>query len=331
MSTAVSVVKSNHRPKPHPYVIGNEAIEIGVNVDLGGSIGYLRALGGDARRSRNVINSADLGREIQMSFYAPPKPYHPTTLSDCRYNGQDWPWNPIGAGNVHGDTSKILNVTKCSESSLYVQTKPLQWACSPNPVQCECTFEKTIEVLTGPIIKVTARLQNARTDQYDEGLAMNQELPAVYTNGFLYRLVTYDGSNPFKDDEPTSEFNASFDPSRPFPWIPGRLDATEHWVAFVDDRGWGLGVINPEERSYVAGFFRPEKKGWGGPHSSQTGYIAPVGLYALPRNITFEYVYYLVLGSVDHIRAVAKDVVLNKGRKELSDPLEDKFNRLGGS
>ena len=339
MAVERSPQRGRPRPQPKPYIIGNGAVEIGVNLDLGGSIGYLRALmeGGDAiatityrsshsqnkHRLRNVINSADKGREIQMSFYAPPRPYIPneastSTEEDCSYSGKAWPWNPIGAGNVHGDTSKILNVTKLSNSSLSILTRPLQWACTPEPVQCECTFEKTIQVHSGnrPVIKVTARLHNARTDAYDESMRMNQELPAVYTNGFLYRLVTYSGSKPFQSDSPVTEFNASFDADQPFPWIPGQFSASEHWGAFVDEDGWGLGVINPKQATFVGGFFRPEKKGQGGPRSSQTGYIAPVGMYALPRNVTFEYVYYLVLGSVDYIRSVAKSVVMQHEREK---------------
>ena len=256
-----------------------------------------------------------------MSFYAAPNPYNPPTTeypngacSDL-FRG-DWPWNPIGAGNVDGDTSDILEFERFSDRKLSITTRPLQWAC--HKLSCECTFEKTLELLGDlPAVKVTATLKNARTDIYDETRLFDQELPAVYTNGFLHRLVTYTGPNPFSEDG-VDEFDASFDNDIPFPWIPGRFSATENWAAFVDDNDWGLGIINPTENVFLGGFSGPEHKGCGGPKNSQTGYLAPVAQYALSRDITFTYEFYLVLGSVEYIRSFAKTIMLGYGVTEVT-------------
>jgi hypothetical protein len=49
------------------------AIRIGVDLDFGGSITFLAASGKDA--SENVINSHDLGRQVQLSFNSGPQPF----------------------------------------------------------------------------------------------------------------------------------------------------------------------------------------------------------------------------------------------------------------
>ena len=152
-----------------------------------------------------------------------------------------------------------------------------------------------------------ATLQNARTDDYNEDVVRDQESPAVYTNGILHRLVSYSGPSPFQDDTLTY-YDASFDKTLPFPWIPGRFSATEHWAAFVDDKDWGVGVINVVEDVFLGGFYFPERKRCGYSKNVQTGYIAPVSQHALPRNITFTYEFYLVVGSVDYIRSFANEV-----------------------
>ena len=74
-----------------------------------------------------------------------------------------------------------------------------------------------------------------------------QELPAVYSNGPYYRLLTTEGGE-------LKEYNAGWDSSNSFPWVPGAFTADEHWAALVDESGWGMGVVNLDTTDFIGGF-----------------------------------------------------------------------------
>ena len=257
--------------------LDNGVIRIGVDLGLGGSITWLSPVGGE-----NMINSADLGRQIQQSYYSGPKPYgvaHPAW--------RDWAWNPIGTGDVYGNKSKVI-ANSNDGTTLHVRTIPMQWALNNRP--CECTFDTWI-TLEANVVNVRARLNNQRTDRTQYG-AFDQELPAVYTNGTYYRLYTYDGSEPFTGAAPRLVQNIGP------PWAS--WTATENWAALINDAGLGLGVFNPGVYRFIGGF--AGKPGVGGPLDSSTGYISPLHREVLDSNIRYSYEYRLIVGSLDQIR-----------------------------
>ncbi len=212
--------------------LDNGVIQIGVDLDHGGTITWLgRSHGGE-----NLINSHDLGRQIQQSYYSGPAPYgkaHP--------NWKNWSWNPIGTGDVYGHPSRVLKHTNDGRS-LEVKSIPMQWALDNVPGKCE--FE-TLITLEGPTARVRCRLINHRADttQYP---AHDQELPAVYTIGKLHRLFTYEGGEPFTNRPLKLIKNAGP------PWSSWK--ASENWAALVDDRDFGVGVIHPGIYSFIGGF-----------------------------------------------------------------------------
>ena len=188
--------------------IDNGVVRLGIDNSRGGAIGYFSASGSKS----NIVNCHDMGREIQLSFYAGPKFYDPEGKCNKLFMGQEWPWNPIGAGDVKGNRGKTLSKIVQADS-IHIMTKPLQWACDNVP--CECEFERNI-TLGGPAnsgAKVDVTLHNHRSDTTPYP-PRSQELPAVYSNGPYYRLVT-------AEKGVIKEYNASFDTSKPFPWIPG--------------------------------------------------------------------------------------------------------------
>ncbi|CAB9510191.1 expressed unknown protein [Seminavis robusta] len=286
---------------PANQILDNGYVRVGVDYNEGGAISYV-APSNDPQN--NLINVFDKGRHVQMSFFAGPQIYNPDGKCDKLFNGYEWSWNPIGAGDVDGGVSQILNFER-SVGQMSILTRPLQWAC--HGVPCECTFDKHIQVIDGnPAVKVTATLRNERTDEYDENEAKGQELPAVYTNGGFHRLFTYRGASPFAPGEPVEEIHATFENQF---WVPGFFRGTENWAAMINDDGWGLGVISPEHDGFLGGFSDPGKRGCGGPRDGQAGYIAVVESYALPRDIVFTYEFYLVVGTVDQIRSYAQRVM----------------------
>ena len=271
--------------------LDNGVIRIGVNLDLGGAITYLA----DSKKPVNVVNSFDWGRQIQMSFYSWPKPYTPGGKQPNKH----WRmlgWNPIQSGDCFGNRSKVIDHHNDGKT-LHLRCIPMQWPLDNEPGHC--TFESWIE-LKGSTAHVRCRLNNARRDKtlYP---ARAQELPAVYTNGFLYRLLTYDGERPFtgaKLTQITKRWGPPQSPSAGNPWAVWQ--ATESWAALLNDDDWGLGVWTPGTYSYHGGFYA--EPGAGGPKDKPTGYIGPRHIEILDHDIRYEYGYVLILGSIEDIR-----------------------------
>jgi len=283
-------------PDANMSFLDNGVIRLGVNLDLGGAITYLA----DSKRPVNVVNSFDWGRQIQMSFYSGPKPYTP----GGKQPNEHWRmlgWNPIQSGDCFGNRSRLLDHHNDGRR-IHIKCVPMHWPLNDEPGHC--TFESWIE-LKGNTAHVRARLNNARRDktQYP---ARVQELPAVYTNGFLYRLMTYDGDRPFtnaKLTQITKRWGPPQSPSVGNPW--GVWQATESWAALLNDEDWGLGVWTPDTHSYHGGFYA--QPGAGGPKDKATGYIGPRHVEVLDHNIRYEYGYVLILGALDDIRRYVYD------------------------
>ncbi len=266
--------------------LDNGIIKIGVDLERGGSIGYLA----ESQTGKSVINIHDFGRWVGQSYYSGPKPF-----GEAHPGWKNWPWNPVSAGDVYGHSSKLIEHTNDGKT-LYVKSTPMQWAL--NHVPADCSFETWIE-LEGRTAHVRNRLTNQRTDT-QRYRAMDQELPAVYSIGTLYRLKSYTGDKPFTDDTIIEIPNRLHE--RPQPkW--STFFATEHWAALVNDNDWGLGVIHPGVVRFLGGCYG--KPNTGGPKDDSNGYVAPIRQEALDHNIVYEYRYSLVLDSLEAIRKEA--------------------------
>ena len=268
--------------------IENEFLRLGANISLGGALTYLSEKG-----KKNLINSHDWGRQVQMSFYAPPVPYNPegTQMAQCwKFIG----WNPIQSGDYYRNRSKVLEY-RADGNEIYVKCIPMHWPL--NNVPGECSFEVWYR-LDGYCVNVTSRINMMRPDktQYE---ARWQELPAVYTNGEWYKGVSYIGNKPYTGDALTELVTK--ENGLGWPWL--NFCPTEHWSALVDDNDYGLGVFNGTSNVSKIGYFG--EKGVGGPRDDQTGYIAPLGLEILDHNAVYSYDYSLIVGKLDFIRATA--------------------------
>jgi len=65
----------------------------------------------------------------------------------------------------------------------------------------------------------------------------------------------------------------------------------------------GFGIFNPAVNRFLGHFFGV--KGEGGPHDSNTGYVAPYDTLDLRWNIVYSYKFAIVLGNLQTIRAFA--------------------------
>lgn len=298
--TAFAMTSISFAAKPAPDVsyLDNGQIRLGVNLSLGGAVTYLSesAPFPSQRTPPNMINSFDWGRQVQMSFYSGPVPFKPegTTLSK---HWEGLGWNPIQSGDAFDHVSGNLE-HRNDGKSIYVRCVPKIWPLDNVPA--ECTFETTY-TLVGKTVEATCRLNNARKDttQYS-GRA--QELPALYTNGAWYKLVSYLGDQPFTDAATTTIVDRN--DGKGWPWVS--FFSPEHWAALVDANDHGVGMFNPEAFR-ISGGFAGAPKGSGGPKDAQTGYIAPNIDEILDHNITYEYHYVLIIDTIAEIRRYARE------------------------
>ena len=269
--------------------IQNSEIKLGVNLDLGGAITYLST----SEAPKNMINNYDWGRQIQMSFYSGPNPYIPKSGQQPDERWAFLGWNPIQSGDIGSFKSKVVDYYH-GKDSIYIKSVPMQWPLSNTPG--ECFFESSIKI-KGNTVQVNNRIRNHRIDktQYP---ARSQEVPAVYVIAPYHRLVTYKGDRPFENDV-ISEIpqNSETEPK----W--SHWQATENWVAHLNEANFGLGVITPDTQSYIGGFYG--KKGVGGTKEEATGYCAPILKEILVHNIVYDYSYNLCVGSLEQIRKLA--------------------------
>lgn len=266
--------------------IENDQIKLGADLSIGGSITYL-----STKTGPNMINSHDWGRQIQMSFYSGPNPFEPNGRKPSK-NWAGLGWNPIQSGDCGGNQSQVLE-HRNNGKEIYVKCRPMHWPHNNLPAECifECWYR-----IDGNAVYVKSSLTNARDDQ-TQYPARNQELPAIYTNGPWYKLVSYQGVQPFSGAEPT--VLVAKDDGKGWPWR--NFYTPEHWVALLDDHDWGLGVYLPGACQFTGGF-AGQPKGEGGPKASQTGYMAPTIQEVLDHDIVYTYRYTLIVGSLTEIR-----------------------------
>lgn len=278
--------------KPRMEYLDNGIVRIGVDLSIGGSITYFA----DLKDGLNMVNSYDWGRQVQMSFYSGPVPFEPNGKKPFPHWSQ-LGWNPIQSGDHFSNAAKILKSTNDGKT-LYIKCVPMQWPLDNEPG--ECTFEIWIE-LEGRAAHIRSRLNNARSDK-TQYKGRSQELPAVYSNGPWWRLVTYTGADPFTNGELTEIPIKKKGPGI-FPW--SNFEATENWASLINKDGTGMAVWTPGAQHFLGGF--AGKPGSGGTKDSHTGYLSPIHSEILDHDIVYDYEYYLIAGSIKQIREYVYD------------------------
>jgi hypothetical protein len=265
--------------------LGNGEVRIGMDLALGGAVTFISS----KDHPGNIINSADLGRQIQMSHYSGPWPFevgnkkpHPTWAG--------LGWNPIQTGDCYMNASKVIE-HRNDGREVYIKCIPMQWPL--NNVPGDCLFE-TWTTLEGPVIHMRYRCTNTRSDKtFYRPCA--QELPAVYTISKLSRLMAYTGKSPFTGDGLTHVRN---DWRKPWPWT--RFVATEGWAALVDDEDWGLGVFKVDGGEFHGGIHGDDRSD--DPKHGSTAYVAPIHTENFDHNIVYEHHTEFMVGRLAEIR-----------------------------
>jgi hypothetical protein len=196
-------------------------------------------------------------------------------------------------GDAFRNRAKILDYRQ-SEKSLYVKCIPMQWDMNNRSAEAEMEQWTTLK---GNILVVRNRLTCHRTDNiYGDSILCDQELPAVYPISALKNLYTYQGNTPFAD-APVQQLEV-INLKSGF-W--GRYnDVSENWMAFVDDKNWGMAVYNPQCTNFLAGLAGVAGKE---AEDGSTSYIAPVKKETLYKNCVYDYEYYILVGTLAEMRA----------------------------
>lgn len=272
-------------PEPRMVYLENEQVRIGMDLALGGAVTFLSS----KERPGNLINSADLGRQIQMSHYSGPWPFE---TADKKPN-KSWAglgWNPIQTGDCYLNPSKVVEHQN-NGRELYIKCIPMQWP--HNNLPGDCLFE-TWTTLDGPIVHMKFRCTNQRADRTFYR-PCPQELPAVYTISKLDRLMAYTGDKPFTGDSLTHVAN---DWHKPWPWT--RFIATERWAALVGSDDWGIGVFKEDGGEFHGGIHGDGRSE--DPKHGSTAYVAPIHMENFDYNIVYEHRTDLMVGKLDAIR-----------------------------
>ncbi len=272
-------------PEPKMTFLDNGEVRIGMDLNLGGAVTFLSS----KDHPGNLINSADLGRQIQMSHYSGPWPFE----AGGKKPSPTWAglgWNPIQTGDCYMNPSKTVE-HRNDGKELYVKCIPMQWPLENVPG--ECTFE-TWTTLEGPVIHMRYRCTNRRADK-TVYRPCSQELPAVYTISTLWRLISYTGDRPFTEDKLTHVQN---DWRKPWPWT--RFVGTERWAALVNEQDWGLGVFKDDGGEFHGGIHGDARSA--DPKHGSTVYVAPIHAENFDHNIVYEHRTEYVVGKLADIR-----------------------------
>ncbi len=248
--------------------LDNGTFRLGVIKSAGAGIGYLSRSGS----KQNLLNHYDRGRLIQQSFYG--------DADDSKWVDKPWCLNPVQGGDYKGAIPQLLE-TKVEDARLYSKSIPLHWATGEKLVDFE--LEQWIE-LKRDLVHVRFRMSYKGKKSH---APRHQEIPAVFLDPSLSNLVLYQGKSPWTGSPLSNKH-------------PGQkneyFDIPEHWAAFVNEEGEGVGVCVPSARQITCYRFR-------GGADSDCSYLAPITTFGIRPNLTFEYDAYFSIGKVEEMRA----------------------------
>ena len=248
--------------------LDNGRVRVGIDKSRGACIGFFA----ESATGRNLLNHYDEGRFIQQSYYG--------AADGSKWNGKPWVYNPIQGGHHKGKRSRLLEFNRDNKKkTISAKIQPLSWASG---VSCpEAIMGVTIS-LDGPLAKIRFRMDYTGKDQ---SVIRDQEMPAVFVDAELLNLV-YSEDGKLKRRVPG--------------WPNQRGKATESWVAYLDDKDWGIGICTPGTETFTCYRFKGDGKT--GPTGSACSYVAPLRRFSLQKGLSVDYEVILTIGSLAEIR-----------------------------
>ena len=248
--------------------LDNGRVRVGIDKSRGACIGFFA----ESATGRNLLNHYDEGRFIQQSYYG--------AADGSKWNGKPWVYNPIQGGHHKGKRSRLLEFNRDNKKkTISAKIQPLSWASG---VSCpEAIMGVTIS-LDGSLAKIRFRMDYTGKDQ---SVIRDQEMPAVFVDAELPNLV-YSEDGKLKRRVPG--------------WPNQRGKATESWVAYLDDKDWGIGICTPGTETFTCYRFKGDGKT--GPTGSACSYVAPLRRFSLQKGLSVDYEVILTIGSLAEIR-----------------------------
>ena len=248
--------------------LDNGRVRVGIDKSRGACIGFFA----ESATGLNLLIHYDEGRFIQQSYYG--------AADGSKWNGKPWVYNPIQGGHHKGKRSRLLEFNRDNKKkTISAKIQPLSWASG---VSCpEAIMGVTIS-LDGPLAKIRFRMDYTGKDQ---SVIRDQEMPAVFVDAELPNLV-YSEDGKLKRRVPG--------------WPNQRGKATESWVAYLDDKDWGIGICTPGTETFTCYRFKGDGKT--GPTGSACSYVAPLRRFSLQKGLSVDYEVILTIGSLAEIR-----------------------------
>ncbi len=274
--------------------MGNDVLQIGMDMDSGGSIVHISchgAIANPAYKDRNLLNTFDKGRMLQQSYYG--------TEDGSTWMGRPWHWNPVQGGGFGGQSSPIKSANKEGSTCAAVTTTPRHWATEALIKEVEMVQKACLK---GDHLNVHYTMAYSGTTSHPQ---MNQEMPAFFTLRKFSTLCFYQGTKPWSNDAltifaPTPESAPQGNNMKE--------GLSESWAAYIDpDTNWGIGMYFPHTTKIV--YYTFEGGGdFSDPKGLSCSYFAPVVVDAITPNKTFDYNVYITMGSAEQIRASFKKI-----------------------
>lgn len=249
--------------------LDNGRLKLGVKKSSGAGIAWLSA----SDSERNLINHFDRGRLVQQSYYG--------KEDGSLWNKKPWRYNPVQGGDWRGSGAKVLELA-AEKTSLFARTVPKHWASGAELE--ETAMEQRIE-LRDDLVHIHYTFSYSGKETHPE---RDQEIPAVFLEPDLDTLVLYSGAKPWTGDQLES--------SQPG-WPNEARKMTEHWAAYIDKEGFGLGAYVS-----VANQLTCYRYGDGNAKKGACSYFAPLTKFAIKPGLKWEYDVYLTIGDVPAIR-----------------------------
>jgi hypothetical protein len=250
-------------------------MKMGFDLQLGSGIFYIS----EASSSKSLVNSYDGGRFIQQSYYG-------------NEDGSVWPgmgnwrWNPVQGSSYDNQASRI-NAWGATETCFRSTVTPRNWA-GTNIVE-DVVMEQTVCLVEPTVAKCHFSMTYKGQVRHE---VRHQEVPAVFVDRSLSKLMTYIGSSPWTN-QPLS--NIAPPPSNP-PKNSYNETIAENWVAWVNDDDYGVGVCFPHTAHITMYIYEA------GDGNASTCYVAPLWTKAINPGDKWEYDVYIAIGKLDNIR-----------------------------
>jgi hypothetical protein len=290
------ILPAQEASKDELLLLDNGTVKIGINRAKGAAITWLSW----ATYPKNMVNSHDPGRLIQQSYYA-------GKSLDRRPEGQHaawspWTWNPIQGGGV-GSWAKVTAFSLIDKTTLHSETVPKLWDMPDEEAAATMRQWTGFEKDMPDVILVRCELIARREadDRWGTTPQSPQEVPACYFTRNFSIFRTYLGEGNWREE-----------PCKPGPpWSQARPPLRA--MACFSANGQGVAVFSPAAEAWN---FGPHADGQSDdPLAGPCVHIAPVTLAKLGPRSTFNYRYWLIVGTKESM-AIRLDSLWEKYRDE---------------